>query len=197
MRVRYDSRMYVTTKQVTLENTIVMAELQLFEDEDRSKLKSIYQQWLSLSSLCEEMQGRRINIPEIISEGVFSIEFGCARFLKCTGKISSSFDCLRLEDNARIQVKATSVKTDLTSFGPKSTWDEIYLIHFLPNDRYDGAFSIYKIEDGLIYNHKVNRKETFRDQQMAGKRPRFSIMKDIIIPHNIKPSRVGNILDYR
>ena len=48
-----------------------------------------------------------------------------------------------ITENKRIQVKACSVKEDLTSFGPKSVWDEIYLMHFLPNNNYDGAFSIY------------------------------------------------------
>lgn len=188
--------MFIENKKVVIENTEVLAELQVFEDGDGKKLKNIYEKWVGLSSLCQEMKGRKINIPEIISEGLFCIEFGCARFLKCTGKISSSFDCLELENNTRIQVKATSVKEDLTSFGPKSTWDEIYLVHFLPNDYYDGSYRVYKIDDDLIYGHKVNKNETFKDQQLAGKRPRFSLMKDIIIPHNVKPSREGNILDF-
>ena len=188
--------MFIENKKIVIENTEVLAELQMFEDGDGKKLKTLYEKWISLSSLCQEMKGRKINIPEIISEGLFCIEFGCARFLKCTGKISSSFDCLELENNTRIQVKATSVKEDLTTFGPKSKWDEIYLIHFLPNEQYDGSYCVYKIDDDLIYSHKVNKNETFKDQQLAGKRPRFSLMKDIIIPHNVKPSREGNILDF-
>ena len=68
-------------------------------------------------------------------------------------------------------------------------------MHFFSDKKYDGSYSIYKIEDPFIYNHKVNKNETFRDQQKAGKRPRFSIIKDIIKPNNILPIRTGNILD--
>lgn len=188
--------MILENRKVNIDGTEVLAELQIFEHGDKKVIKKLYENWLSLSSMCQEMKGRRINIPEILSEGVFCIEFGCARFINCAGSISSSFDCFKLDENKRIQVKACSVKEDLTSFGPKSVWDEIYLMHFLPNNNYDGAFSIYKIDDQFIYNHKVNKNETFRDQQMAGKRPRFSIMKDIIVPKKIDPIKTGNILDY-
>jgi len=188
--------MIIEKRKVDIDGTEVLAELQLFESSDKKIIKNLYENWLSLSFLCQNMKGRRINIPEILSEGVFCIEFGCARFINCTGNISSSFDCFKLDENKRIQVKACSVREDLTSFGPKSVWDEIYLMHFLPNQDYDGSFSIYKIEDEFIYNHKVNKNETFKDQQRAGKRPRFSIMKDIIISKKIEPIKTGNVLDY-
>ncbi len=183
--------------KLDLDGTEVVAELQLFDNSDKKKIKKLYKKWLSLSDLCQNMKGRRINIPEIISEGLFCVEFNCARFIKCSGKMSSSFDCLRLSDNKKIQIKACSVEHDLTSFGPKSKWDEIYLVHFFPNKTYDGSYVVYKIEDSDIYNHKVNKNETFKDQQIAGKRPRFSLMKDIIIPKGIKPTHIGNVLtDY-
>lgn len=186
----------IETRQVVIEKTEVSAELQIFEESDKERIKTLYKNWISLSKLCLEMEGRRINIPEVLSEGVFCIELNCARFLNCSGGVSSSFDCLDLENNERIQVKATSVKEDLTSFGPRSKWDKIFLMHFFPTGEYDGSFCVYQIDNDFIYNHKVNKNETFKDQQLAGKRPRFSIMKDIIIPKKIKPIKAGNILDY-
>ena len=45
----------------------------------------------------------------------------------------------------------------------------------------------------LIYTHKVNSNQTFRDQQEQGRRPRFSIMKDIIEPHNLNPVIAGTL----
>ena len=45
----------------------------------------------------------------------------------------------------------------------------------------------------LIYTHKVNSNQTFRDQQEQGRRPRFSIMKDIIEPHNLNPVIEGTL----
>ena len=56
-----------------------------------------------------------------------------------------------------------------------------------PNKKYDGKYKIYLIENDLIYNHKVNKNQTMKDQQSQGKRPRFSIIDKIIIKKNIKP----------
>ena len=191
--------MRIETRQVVIEKTEVSAELQIFEESDKKKLKAVYEQWKHLNSLIFDLagpNGRKVNFPEVLSEIVFCVEFNCARFLNCSGKVSSSFDCLDLENNKRIQIKATSVKHDLTSFGPNSVWDDIYLMHFFPNEEFDGSFCVYKIDTDFIYNHKVNKNETFKDQQLAGKRPRFSLMKSFIIPKEIKPIKVGNILDY-
>lgn len=188
--------MFIKTKNIRLDNTDVKAELQYFEEADRLEIKKIYQGTIALNKKCVALGGRKINISEIVSEGLFCIERNSARFLKCTGKISSSFDCLNLNNNSRIQIKACSVESDLTSFGPTSKWDELYLMHFFPSKKYDGSYKVYKIPNDLVYSQKVNGNETFADQQRAGKRPRFSLMKSIIIPKEIKPSFEGNILDY-
>ena len=94
---------------------------------------------------------------------------------------------MTISPTKRIQVKSCSVSYDLTSFGPKSVWDELYFVHFYPNQKYDGSYKIFKIENELIYNHKVNIGQTMRDQQKQGKRPRFGIMKEIIEPLNLNP----------
>ena len=142
---------------------------------------------MQLSNLIQKNGGRRINIPELLSEAIFCYHFDAGRLVGSNSKINSSFDCLTLSPTKRIQVKSCSVARDLTSFGPRSVWDELYLVHFFPNERYDGSYKIYKINNELIYNHKVNANQTFRDQQKQGKRPRFSIMKEIIQPQNLQP----------
>ena len=53
--------------------------------------------------------------------------------------------------------------------------------------KYDGCYTIYKIENNLIYNHQVSKSQSFRDQQMQGRRPRFSIIKELIVPNKIQP----------
>ena len=136
----------------------------------------------------------RINIPELLSEAIFCYHFNGGRLNKTiNGKINSSFDCLTLSPTKRIQVKSCSVSYDLTSFGPKSIWDELYFVHFYPNRRYDGTYKIYKINNDLIYNHKVNINQTMNDQQKQGKRPRFGIMKEIIEPLKLKPVIEGTL----
>ena len=86
-----------------------------------------------------------------------------------------------------------SVLPDLTSFGPKSVWDDLYFVDFYRKGKWDGLFDIYHIENQLIYNHKVNSNETFKDQQLQKRRPRFSIFKELIIKNNIKPTKTGNL----
>jgi hypothetical protein len=81
----------------------------------------------------------------------------------------------------------------LTSFGPDSVWDEIYFVHFYPNKKYDGSYNIYLIPNDLIYNQKVNATQTMRQQQELNRRPRFSIMKEIIKPRLMKPVIKGTL----
>ena len=61
------------------------------------------------------------------------------------------------------------------------------------SSNYLKVYKIYKIDNDLIFNHKVNRNHTFRDQQQLNRRPRFSLMKEIIIPNQIKPIIDDNI----
>ncbi len=179
--------MYTKEEQIILPEGTFNAELQFFDESDRNFLRSLYDKWNDLSNLLEKTGGRRLNIPELISEAIFCIEFNAARVTKSIGGANSSFDCYTLQNNKRIQVKACSVNSDLTSFGPKSVWDEIYFVHLLPQNNYDGSYSIYKLNNSSIYTHKVNKDQTMREQQQLGKRPRFSILEAIIRPQNIQP----------
>ena len=88
--------MRIENTQIVLENKQIDAEIQIFEKRDWQTIKSMYEQWVNLSNLSKEMRGRGINLPEVISEGVFCLEFECARFLGSSGGIKTSFDCLDL-----------------------------------------------------------------------------------------------------
>ena len=178
-----------TRKEILeIEGQRVILELNFYNKEDILVLSSIYKKWVQLSDLIQNNGGRRINIPELLSEAIFCYHFNGGRLNKTiNGKINSSFDCVTISPTKRIQVKSCSVSYDLTSFGPKSVWDELYFVHFYPNQKYDGSYKIFKIENELIYNHKVNVEQTMRDQQKQRIRPRFSIMKNIIEPLNLKP----------
>ncbi len=174
-------------EKVVLENQQVDLELAFYGGDDMETLSLIYRKWVELSDLIQKNGGRRINIPELLSEAIFCFHFKAGRVLKGNSKINTSFDCLTIDPVRRIQVKSCSVEYDLTSFGPKSVWDDIYFVHLFPNGSYDGSYKIYKIENDLIYNHKVNANHTFADQQKLNRRPRFSLMKELIIPRGIEP----------
>jgi len=115
------------------------------------------------------------------------------RITKSISGANTSYDCYNLKTNKRIQVKACSVLPDLTSFGPRSVWDEIYFCDFYKSGKWNGEFDIYLIDNALIYDHKVNSNQTMREQQQEGRRPRFSIFKEIITKGNLKPIKTGKL----
>lgn len=164
-----------------------------FEEKDRERLADIYLNWRSLSDELRSLGGRGVNIPEVLTEGIFALEMDVLRVVKSISGANSSWDCYDPVGHKRIQVKACSVLPDLTSFGPTSQWDEIYFLDFYREGKWDGTFDIYKIENELIYNHKVNEYQTMKDQQMQKRRPRFSIFKEIIQKRGIRPIKTGNL----
>lgn len=159
------------------------------------KLVSIYDNWRKLSNQLRSLNARAINLPEGLSEIAFCYFMNCARLNNHTLKsgICTSFDAYSLETNKRIQIKSCSVIPDLTSFGPNSQWDELYFQDFYKEGNWDYTFDIYHIPNDLIFNQKVNSNQTFREMQLQGKRPRFSIYKDIILKYNLKPVKSPNL----
>lgn len=170
-------------KTVKLKNGTIV-EGDFFEKEDQQALNNIYKGWLTVSNNSKKLGGRNLNIPDVLSEALFCINFGCIR----TNNEAKSYDCVRIKDGAGIQVKATSIANDCTSFGPKSTWDELYFMDFAPNGEINGKIEVYKIDkklDNIVLN--AGKKETFKMQQKAGRRPRFSIKSLIIDKYKLKP----------
>lgn len=167
-----------------------------FEEADRKKLLSLYENWRTLCDELNKMQARSVNLPEGLSESAFCLEMKCVRTtggVKKGQKVNTSFDAYNPANNKRIQIKACSVLPDLTSFGPKSVWDELYFVDFYRKGLWDGKFDIYKIETNDIYSNAVNVGQSFADQQKEKRRPRFSIYKDIIVPKKITPIKTGNL----
>ena len=165
-----------------------------YDESDRSKLFGMYKKWVELSKELKSFGGRGINLPaEGLSEPAFCIEMNCIRIGGGVTGANTSWDCYDLKTSSRIQVKACSVLPDLSSFGPKSEWDELYFVDFYNKGNFDGTFRIFRIPNDLIYNHKVNADETFREQQQQKRRPRFSIYNEIILANNINPVKVGDL----
>ncbi|MEK6925061.1 MAG: Bsp6I family type II restriction endonuclease [Nanoarchaeota archaeon] len=154
---------------------------------DRWRLRRLYSKWKKLNKSIKKISTRGINLPEAISENAFCIFFPeCVRVVKLK-KGKCSYDVLNMKTGERIQIKASSIDEDLSSFGPRSEWDTLYFLDFSAGD---GSFKAYKIEADWIYKHKVNKNQNFEDQQVQGKRPRFSIVDNIIKPRNLKPVKI-------
>lgn len=164
-----------------------------FEESDRQVLSNVYRNWRALCSDLSKLEGRCVNVPEVLSEGVFCLEMRAVRIKSRIQGANTSFDCYSLQTGERIQVKACSVIPDLTSFGPKSTWDKLYFLDFYRQGRWDGTFDIYLIDNQDVYNYKVNKSETFKQQQNQKRRPRFSIYKGIIQLKGLTPIKTAKL----
>ncbi len=170
--------------QANVNNAILNIELQFWEENDRRNLKHLFNLWKMLNDGMKLIRSRGINLPEGISESAFCLDFmpSAGRALK-----GGSLDAYDKKEGRAIQIKASSVQYDLTSFGPKSYWDDLYFLDFYNNGSLDGHFDVYLIPSSLILNMNTNSTQTFQNQQEQGRRPRFSIKKEIIEVNGITP----------
>jgi len=178
--------------KITVDGKKYDAVLLQTEKKDAAELKKLYNAWVDLKNGLKSFESRAPNLPEGISEGAFSLEFNCPRVLDVRGT-AASYDCYNPKTHERIQIKATTIRYDLTSFGPDSVWDVLYLLDFYREGNFDGTYDVYEIPNDLIYNHQISRTQTFRDQQRQGRRPRFGIKQKIIEEHGIKPIKTCTI----
>jgi hypothetical protein len=177
--------------KITLRDGLVV-EGDKFDLDDYKKLKGIFRDWIEINAKLKSLGGRGLNVPDVFSEALFCIFFNAIR----TNGTAYSYDCVSLDTHAGIQIKSASIPNDLTSFGPTSTWDELYYVDFAPNGTVDGKVNFYKIDidfSDLVLNAK--KGETFKDQQLQGRRPRFSIKKQLIEAYDIKPCLSINLME--
>jgi len=174
-------------KEYTLKGKKITALVNIFEEGDKKLIRDLYFSWKDVNDNIKKISTRGINLPEAVSENAFCFFFDdCVRIVKLKeGKCS--YDVIDTKTGSRIQIKAASVKYDLTSFGPRSEWDELFFLDFSAGD---GSFKVYKIEQDWIYKHMVNRTQTFEQQQAQRRRPRFSITKSLIMEKGLKPLKV-------
>lgn len=174
-------------KKFKINGDVVEAFATITEKGDRALLKKLYEDWNNLNKRLKAISTRGINLPETISENAFCLFFpDCIRVVSLK-KGKCSYDVLNIKTGSRIQIKASSIASDLTSFGPRSEWDELFFLDF---SKGDGSFKAYKIEPDWIYKHQVNKKQTFQQQQAENRRPRFSIIDSIIKPKKLKPVKI-------
>jgi len=179
--------MKIEWQKIKINGHLIKARVTIREKDDQEKLRNLYNLWNTLNKAIKSISTRGINLPEAISENAFCIFFPeYVRVVKLA-KGKCSFDTINTRNGKRIQIKASSVASDLTSFGPRSEWDELYFLDFSAGD---GSFKVYKIEQKWIYDHKVNKGQTFKQQQDQARRPRFSIVDKIIKIRNLKPIKI-------
>ncbi len=184
------------TKTLVINGKEYSIKVDIFDETDLKEICSIYHKWANLSDELSKFGCRRLNFPEI-SEIFFCLVDGSWRVnaTSISGE-HSSFDCYNPERKTRIQVKSASASNELTSFGPKSEWDELYFLDFYNDGIYDGTFEVYKIPSKLVYEWIVSKKEniTFIERQLEGKRPRFSL-RTLIEYYELEPEKIVNLCE--
>lgn len=92
----------------------------------------------------------------------------------------------------KVQIKGSSDCTnDLSSFGPKSQFDLLYFCCIDAENKF--LMKIFQIPINNLNKTLVNKNQTFLEQQLEGRRPRFSIYQKFILKNNIKPILLINL----
>lgn len=162
-------------------------EIMDFVKSDGKKWKEVFDLWNGLKLGLRDYKSREPNFPEGLSEVAFCLWSGSSRFVDAKGLSNCSFDTFNTQTSRAEQIKACSIESDLTSFGPKSKWNDLYFLDFYNDGKVNGLFDIYKIPSKFIYENKVNKNQTLKDQQREGRRPRLCIKKSIIVKNKIFP----------
>jgi hypothetical protein len=105
-------------------------EVMDFKKTDGKKWKEIFDLWRGLKMGMREYKSREPNFPEGLSEVAFCLWSHSSRFVSAKNLSNKSFDTFNTQTGRAEQIKACSVEDDLTSFGPKSRWDDLYFLDF-------------------------------------------------------------------
>lgn len=154
----------------------------------------IYFHWKQLDAEIRTLSGTRgINFPSEISEYLACYALGY-KVNKATG--GDAVDDSDPNNKRIIEIKGSSAQslTAPNSFSPSEFFDELVFVRL---EKYDDSLKIYKtgINSESIKNIKVNKSETFEEQQKQGRRPRFSIHKEIIEKYDLTPDYVFLLRD--
>lgn len=149
-----------------------------FDKDDLKTIDSIYFNWKQMGQIFNEYGCRRINLPELISEGLPSVLFNWARTNNLPlSNIDNSADLVDPISGNAIQIKGISTISDEdggpTSFGPETTFDRLIVIHVKLNE--DKAY-FYEMDAKNYKQWKVNGTSSIKEQQQAKRRPRLTLL---------------------
>lgn len=141
-----------------------------------------YFQWKDLNSYVKSNSTRGINLPDVISEPMGCYSLG---FLWNRGKeTGDAYDPIT---DKRIEFKATSrFEGDLSSFGPKEKFDDLYFLRF---NLHENMLYIYHLNVNFddLGKYPANKKETVQSQRNEGRRPHISLQKLFVDAKNLQP----------
>lgn len=162
-----------------------MANIEITEDRFK-KVIDLYFNWKKLNAGIKEDYTRGVNLPEAITEPICCY---VNNFYLSLGE--GSEDAIVPNTKELVQIKATSnFNQDLTSFGPQSKFN---ILHFVRLNQKEDKMYLYNIPIENLKKVKVNATETYEEQQLQGRRPRFSIIDKYINVYNIQPYAIVDL----
>lgn len=127
----------------------------------------------------EQVSLRKMNISECVSEIIACYFLDMSLNVDCPGDATD-------KNGNEVEIKATSVDEDLTSFSPNLTFDNLVFLKFdIKNDK----VNIYDLKINSVEFKKlpVNKNQKVEDQCNEGKRPRLSLIQTVIDKNSIPP----------
>jgi hypothetical protein len=168
----------------------------IYSEEDIEWVRQCFEAWYNFKEILKndgKHSERSVNLHEAISETMYCILTHCGRYVKTKAikeKLKDrSFDAFDILDKLRVQIKATQIDQDCTSFGPSSVYDKLIFMDFYNGGNVDGTVDIYDVPLQSIDSVVVSERDcvTFKERQAEGKRPRFSVKKEIIERRGLEP----------
>jgi len=136
-----------------------------YEKKDIKELKSQLNDWDKLN---KKLRGRRINIPESISESIHSALTGSEVVKKYPYK--KTFDVIR--GKQRVQVKASSNPNSPSSFSPNPNFDKVeHIILNKKGKKWEAKITSFSKKD-------ITTHPNYKRNAPAGKRPRFVLKEE-------------------
>lgn len=146
-----------------------------------------YFKWKDLNSTLKRISTRGINMPDVISEpiGCYCLGFDWNR--------SKSGDATDPRTGDKIEFKATSkFDGDLSSFGPKCTFDNLVFLRFNIDKNYVFVYNLHT--DSTEFSKlNANKTETINEQKSQKRRPHVSLTKLFVKRLNLKPDVIFDI----
>lgn len=145
------------------------------------EMRMIFTSWDTFKNTCKLLKQREPNLPEGLTENLTALHLEAKLIISGSGDL--------LGKNGEIfEVKGSS-SPGPNSFSPKSAFDNLIYVYYDANLK---TFSVYvlNLAHKDLLDLKMNKNETFQDQANAGRRPRFSIMKEFVIPYGLKSDAV-------
>jgi len=149
--------------------------------------------WKDLNSYLKSISNRGLNMPDAISEPLGCYIMG---YVWNRGSSGDATDVVLSGGvgKRKIEFKASSnFDSDLTSFGPDTDFDDLVFLRFSLHNNLLFVYDLHLNHHGLG-RMKANSTETVADQQAQGRRPRLRLIEDYIIPGEIAPTKVFNIV---